>query len=132
MDNPGFGESIAGPGGAPQGLIALFSAGVGGVDVDNPHYCTAGIGRYGEGVYIEIVPTAKENSMATTNYVVSGMTCGHCTNAVTEEVSAIPGVTSVNVVLDNGAMTVESDAAIDLDKITEAVTEAGDYTVVPA
>ncbi len=60
------------------------------------------------------------------------MTCGHCTNAVTEEVSAIPGVTSVNVVLDNGAMTVESDDAIDLVKITEAVSEAGDYTVVPA
>lgn len=30
-----------------------------------------------------------------TNYVVTGMTCGHCVNHVTEEVSAIPGVTEV-------------------------------------
>ena len=30
-----------------------------------------------------------------TNYNVTGMTCGHCVAAVTEEVSAIPGVSEV-------------------------------------
>ena len=32
-----------------------------------------------------------------TTYAVSGMTCDHCVKAVTEEVSALDGVTSVDV-----------------------------------
>ncbi|HHU40103.1 MAG TPA: heavy-metal-associated domain-containing protein [Propionibacterium sp.] len=62
-------------------------------------------------------------------YTVSGMTCSHCTNAVTEEVSEIPGVTGVDVDLDSGSLKVTSDAPIDFDRIVEAVAEAGDYTV---
>lgn len=30
-----------------------------------------------------------------TTYEVTGMTCEHCVNAVTEEVSAVPGVSAV-------------------------------------
>lgn len=69
--------------------------------------------------------------MTTTNYTVTGMTCGHCVNAVTEEVSALDGVTAVNVQQD-GAMVVESADKLPLSAITEAVSEAGDYTVVEA
>jgi copper chaperone CopZ len=57
------------------------------------------------------------------------MTCGHCVSAVTEEVSAIPGVTDVTVDLDSGSLKVVSEAAVDFDRIVEAVAEAGDYTV---
>lgn len=70
--------------------------------------------------------------MTTTTYTVTGMTCGHCVNAVTEEVSALEGVTDVNVQLDGGAMVVESAERLPLSVITEAVAEAGDYTVVEA
>ncbi len=66
-----------------------------------------------------------------TNYVVTGMTCGHCVNHVTEEVSAIPGVTEVKVE-QAGPMQVASVAAIDFAKIEEAVSEAGDYKVALA
>ncbi|WP_425307702.1 heavy-metal-associated domain-containing protein [Ammonicoccus fulvus] len=69
--------------------------------------------------------------MTTTNYTVTGMTCGHCVNAVTEEVSALEGVTGVNVQQD-GAMVVESAEKLPLSAVTEAVSEAGDYTVVEA
>ena len=62
-------------------------------------------------------------------YTVEGMTCGHCVAAVTEEVKAIPGVTDVDVVLEGGQLTVTSDAAVDFDRIVEAVADAGDYTV---
>jgi copper chaperone len=31
----------------------------------------------------------------TSQYVVSGMHCGHCVNSVTEEVSAVSGVTEI-------------------------------------
>ncbi|GAA1394128.1 heavy-metal-associated domain-containing protein [Luteococcus peritonei] len=67
-----------------------------------------------------------------TNYTVTGMTCGHCVNHVTEEVSALDGVQAVDVQLEGGTMAVTSDAEIDFDKITEAVAEAGDYTVAKA
>ena len=34
--------------------------------------------------------------MSTASYTVVGMTCGHCVNAVTEEVGAVPGVTALS------------------------------------
>lgn len=64
-----------------------------------------------------------------TNYKITGMTCGHCVNAVTEEVSEIDGVTSVDVQLEGGKMAVTSDAEIDFEAIKSAVDEAGDYQV---
>ncbi|HMR47744.1 MAG TPA: heavy-metal-associated domain-containing protein [Arachnia sp.] len=65
------------------------------------------------------------------SYTVSGMTCGHCANHVTEEVSAIPGVTGVHVSVE-GPMIVESGERIPFDAIVAAVAEAGAYTVVEA
>ena len=73
--------------------------------------------------------TAEAGGATVAQYTVTGMTCSHCTNAVTEEVSAIPGVTAVDVDLDSGALKVTSDAPVDFDRIVEAVAEAGDYTV---
>lgn len=67
-----------------------------------------------------------------TNYVVTGMTCGHCVNHVTEEVEALDGVQAVDVQLEGGTMAVTSDAESDFAAITEAVAEAGDYTVAKA
>lgn len=66
-----------------------------------------------------------------TNYTVTGMTCGHCVNAVTEEVGAIAGVNEVKVD-QAGPMSVTSDAPIELAAIEEAVAEAGDYQVALA
>jgi heavy metal transport/detoxification protein len=64
-------------------------------------------------------------------YTVTGMTCGHCVNHVTEEVSAIAGVSDVQVSLDDARMVITSEAPIALETITQAVSEAGDYTVSP-
>ena len=66
-----------------------------------------------------------------TNYNVTGMTCGHCVAAVTEEVSAIPGVSEVKVELA-GPMQVESTAEADFAAVVAAVKEAGDYEVALA
>ncbi len=63
--------------------------------------------------------------MTTTSYTVVGMTCGHCVNAVTEEVSAVPGVTGVDVDLASGGLTVTSDAPVDEAVVRAAVEEAG-------
>ena len=62
---------------------------------------------------------------ATATYTVTGMTCGHCVSAVTEEVTGIPGVTDVQVDLASGALTVTSQAPLDDTAIRAAVDEAG-------
>jgi copper chaperone len=56
-------------------------------------------------------------------FPVSGMTCGHCVAAVTEEVSAVPGVTAVQVDLARGSMTVSGE--YDDQQVKAAVIEAG-------
>ena len=66
--------------------------------------------------------------MSTTSYTVVGMTCGHCVSAVTEEVSAVPGVTTVDVDLASGGLTVTSTEPVDDAAVRAAVEEAG-YSV---
>jgi copper chaperone CopZ len=51
--------------------------------------------------------------MTETVYRVKGMTCGHCVNAVSEEVGKLEGVTGVRVDLATGAVTVTSAAPLD-------------------
>jgi copper chaperone len=64
----------------------------------------------------------------TTEYIVSGMHCQHCVTSVTEEVSAVPGVTEVHVDLDTGELVVTSDTDLFFSDIEAAIDEAG-YTV---
>ena len=47
----------------------------------------------------------------TSTHTVTGMTCGHCVSSVTEEVQQIPGIESVDVVLETGAMSITSARA---------------------
>ena len=62
---------------------------------------------------------------STSTYTVSGMTCGHCVSAVTEEVGKIPGVSDVRVDLATGAVEVASAAPVDIAAVRDAVEEAG-------
>lgn len=69
----------------------------------------------------------------TTSFSVDGMTCGNCVRHVTEELTALPGVTGVQVDLVAGGsspVTVTSDAPLADDAIAAAVDEAG-YAVTP-
>jgi copper chaperone len=63
--------------------------------------------------------------MSTATYTVAGMTCGHCVRAVTEEVTAIPGVTDVQVDLASGVVTVTSETPVDQSAVKAAADEAG-------
>ena len=72
--------------------------------------------------------------MSTQTVNVSGMTCSHCVRSVTEELTAIPGVTDVAVDLVNGGtstVTITADAPVADDAIAAAIDEAG-YTIAPA
>ena len=68
--------------------------------------------------------------VGTTTFQVEGMTCDHCRNAVTTEVSAVPGVEAVNVDVEAGTVTVSADQPVDRSDIAAAVDEAG-YTLLP-
>jgi copper chaperone len=78
---------------------------------------------------------ASERNVSHTNtvarsYAVTGMTCSHCVAAVSDELSALPGVTGVEVDLVAGGIstvTISSDTALTRDQIAAALDEAGDY-----
>ena len=63
--------------------------------------------------------------MTTSNWTVTGMTCGHCVGAVTEEVSGIEGVESVEVDLATGAVVVQASVDPTREQMAAAVDEAG-------
>ncbi|MFE3223506.1 heavy-metal-associated domain-containing protein [Nocardia sp. NPDC059228] len=63
--------------------------------------------------------------MATSTYTVTGMTCGHCVGSVQKEIGKLDGVTSVDVDLATGLVTVESGAALADADVVAAVDEAG-------
>ncbi|NUU23124.1 MAG: heavy-metal-associated domain-containing protein [Streptomycetaceae bacterium] len=68
-------------------------------------------------------------STVTSTYTVTGMTCGHCVSSVQGEVGKVDGVTSVDVDLASGRVTVSADGAVDDAAVVAAVAEAG-YEVV--
>ena len=61
----------------------------------------------------------------TSTYTVTGMTCSHCVQAVTEELTALPGVSDVRIDLSAGAVTVTSEEPLADDAVRAAVDEAG-------
>ena len=61
----------------------------------------------------------------TTTWHVTGMTCGHCVASVTEEISEIPAVENVDVVLETGEVTITSSAPLERAAVEAAVSEAG-------
>jgi len=59
---------------------------------------------------------------------INGMTCGHCVASVTEELSEVPGVLNVEVILNSGATskaTVVTNTELDDNALRDAVSEAG-------
>ena len=61
----------------------------------------------------------------TSEYTVTGMTCGHCIASVTEEVQEISGVTDVQVDLTTGRLRFTSEQPVPDADVRSAVEEAG-------
>lgn len=73
--------------------------------------------------------------MTTATYSVTGMTCGHCVSAVTEELTAVEGVQDVQVTLGTdapSAVTVTSEQPLTDDQVQGALSEAGNYQLAQA
>jgi copper chaperone len=58
------------------------------------------------------------------SYTVAGMSCVHCTAAVTEEVEQVSGVSAVEVDLATKLVVVRGEGVSD-DAVREAIREAG-------
>ena len=67
--------------------------------------------------------------MSTSNFTITGMTCGHCVASVSEEIGEISGVRDVAVELSTGQVTVTSDDPLDQADVRAAVEEAGYHLV---
>jgi copper chaperone len=66
----------------------------------------------------------------TTTYLVNGMSCQHCVNAVTGELTGLAGVSGVTVdLVPNGTslLKVTSDGPLAADAVRAALEEAGGY-----
>jgi len=73
--------------------------------------------------------------MSTQTFPVTGMTCGHCVNAVSSELKEIPGVTDVSVDLvadGTSTVTVTSETPVSDAAVATALDEAGDYVLATA
>lgn len=66
----------------------------------------------------------------TITYSVPGMSCGHCEDAITAEVGALPSVADVDVDLETKLVSVSGER-LDTSAIVAAIDEAG-YEAVPA
>ena len=66
----------------------------------------------------------------TQTYLVTGMSCHHCTVAVTDEVAKVAGVAAVDVDL-NAKLVRVSGGTIDRGAVVAAIDEAG-YDAVAA
>jgi copper chaperone CopZ len=68
--------------------------------------------------------------MASVTYEVTGMTCEHCSRAVSAELKSVAGVSDVRVDLvpdGRSAVLVVSDAPLAVQAVSAALDEAGGY-----
>lgn len=63
--------------------------------------------------------------MATSEFQVTGMTCGHCEMSVREEVGQVAGVQQIDVSVQTGQLVVTASEPVDDDAVVAAVQEAG-------
>lgn len=58
-------------------------------------------------------------------YHVPDITCQHCVNSITQELSKIPGVRHIDINLEEKRVTVESDAAVTETQLRSGIENAG-------
>ena len=72
--------------------------------------------------------------MSTTlRFEATGLTCGHCARAVSQELTALDGVLDVQVEVVSGgasAVTVVTERELSHDEVVAALDEAGEYMLV--
>ncbi|MFH8253144.1 heavy-metal-associated domain-containing protein [Microbacterium sp. B2969] len=115
-------------------MTAFETRDLGLTDKNSSCACCSPTGHTSATTSAQTAPEPVESSTVVTDYLVEGMTCGHCVRSVTEELSELPGVAEVDVDLNSGGLSrvrVASDAALDEEQVRAAVEEAG-YALAPS
>lgn len=63
--------------------------------------------------------------MTTDMFRVPGVSCDHCVRAITQEVSALPGVQQVVVDLADKSVRVNHEGKVGMKELIDAINEAG-------
>ncbi len=63
--------------------------------------------------------------MTIEQFRVTEMSCQHCVNSITKEVSALPGVKQVQINLADKSVRVEHDGKLQSSVLIKAINEAG-------
>ena len=63
--------------------------------------------------------------MTIDQFRVPEMSCQHCVNAISKEVSALPGVKQVQINLADKSVRVEHDGKLQSSELIKAINEAG-------
>lgn len=63
--------------------------------------------------------------MTTEQFEVRDMSCAHCVQAIQQAVAALPGVQTVEVMLETKTVTVAHTPDVTSDAIVAAITDAG-------
>jgi copper chaperone CopZ len=69
----------------------------------------------------------------TLRFDATGLTCGHCARAVSQELMALDGVLDARVEVVSGgasAVTVVTERELSHDEVVAALDEAGEYVLV--
>lgn len=78
---------------------------------------------------IALAPGSEASTeQVTQGYAITGMTCGHCVGAITQELSALDGVSEVRIDLVAGGTStavITSTSALSDTDVAAAVDEAG-------
>lgn len=61
----------------------------------------------------------------TKEFTVQDISCGHCAQAITQEVTTVPGVQNVKVDINTKRVSVEANDQVSTDTIVQAINEAG-------
>ena len=61
----------------------------------------------------------------TKKLIIEGMMCSHCTGRVEKALSAVEGVSAVEMSLEGKSATITLSAGVSDDVLTKAVTDAG-------
>ncbi len=56
---------------------------------------------------------------------ITGMSCGHCAKTVAEALENLPGISNVQVSLENQEAVFEADPNTDMEMVKKAVQNAG-------
>jgi copper chaperone len=69
--------------------------------------------------------SSEENMIMIKEFTVPAISCQHCVNAITKEVTGVSGVQNVKIDLGSKRVSVQADESVATETLVNAINEAG-------